>query len=70
MTTGRQTLLALGLLALGWALGYAQRPEPEFMIKIEAPAGNTSVECDSGCELMGARDLKYPRLTSKRIPHV
>jgi hypothetical protein len=57
----RQIVLALGLLGLGWALGYAQRVEPEFMIQIDAPAGETSVECLSGCELVGARDVENPR---------
>jgi hypothetical protein len=67
MKTARQIFLALGLLGLGWALGYAQRAEPEFMLQIDAPAGNTSVECVSGCELIGARDLGNPRAGRMKI---
>ena len=48
------------LLGLGWAVGYAQRPAPEFMLSIDAPAGETRVECVSGCQLVGARDLGNP----------
>ncbi|HET9394754.1 MAG TPA: hypothetical protein VFO36_01760 [Nitrospiraceae bacterium] len=57
----RQIVLSLGLLGLGWTLGYAQRAEPEFMIQIDAPVGDTTVECLSGCELMGARDVGNSR---------
>jgi hypothetical protein len=48
------------LLGLGWAIGHAQRAEPEFMISIDAPAGETRIECVSGCQLTGARDLGNP----------
>jgi hypothetical protein len=45
------------LVALGWTARAAARPEPEFMIAIDAPAGRTRIECLSGCSLLGARDL-------------
>jgi hypothetical protein len=51
---------ALTLLGLGWTVGYAQRSEPEFMLLIDAPAGETRIECVSGCRLIGARDLENP----------
>jgi hypothetical protein len=57
MSTKKRALLVLGLLGLGWAVGYAQRPEPEFLIEVDAPAGKTRIECVSGCELLGAKDL-------------
>jgi hypothetical protein len=60
MNIGTRVLLALGLLAVGWTLGYAQRAQPEFMIAIDAPAGNTRIQCVSGCELVGARDMENP----------
>ena len=60
MNIGIRVLLAVGLLAVGWTLGYAQRAQPEFMIAIDAPAGNTRIQCISGCELLGARDLENP----------
>ena len=53
----RRVAWAVLLVALGWTVGYAQRPEPDFMLAIDAPAGETRVECVSGCRLMGARDL-------------
>lgn len=56
----RGASLAFVLVGLGWLVGYAQRPEPEFMLAIDAPAGETRVECVSGCKLMGARDLGNP----------
>jgi hypothetical protein len=58
MKTGGRVFLGIGLLGIGWAVGYAQRPEADFMIKINAPAGNTSVECVSGCELLSEHDLE------------
>jgi hypothetical protein len=60
MSVRKGAFLAFVLFGLGWAVGYAQRSEPEFMIAIDAPVGETRVECVSGCELMGARDLGNP----------
>ena len=60
MSVRKGAFLAFVLVGLGWAVGYAQRPAPEFMIAIDAPVGETRVECVSGCELMGARDLGNP----------
>lgn len=56
----RQVFLACLLVGLGWVIGYAQRSQPEFMLAIDAPVGETRVECVSGCNLMGARDLGNP----------
>ena len=60
MSVRKRAFLAFALVGLGWVVGYAQRSEPEFMIMIDAPVGETRVECLSGCELMGARDLGNP----------
>lgn len=57
----RRLVWALILIGLGWTVGAAERPQPEFMIAIDAPAGETRVECLSGCKLVGARDLPNPR---------
>ncbi|MPY90791.1 MAG: hypothetical protein GEU99_23125 [Luteitalea sp.] len=43
---------AVALIGLGWAAGKAQTPQPDFELIINAPAGQTSVECLRGCELM------------------
>jgi len=56
----RKALLSLALLALGWTVGYAQRSEPQFTLLIDAPAGETTIECASGCALIGSRDLGNP----------
>jgi hypothetical protein len=60
MSRTHQFFVALILLGSGWAVGYAQRPEPQFMLSIEAPAGETKLECVSGCQLIGARDVGNP----------
>lgn len=60
MSISKGTFLAFILFGSGWVVGYAQRSEPEFMLAINAPVGETRVECVSGCELMGARDLGNP----------
>jgi hypothetical protein len=67
MAVGKQVVGALILLGLGWTVGYAQRPEPEFVIAIDAPVGETRVECMSGCTLMGARDLGNPNATQMKV---
>ena len=61
MSFMKGAFLAFVFVALGWALGYSQRSAPEFMIAIDAPVGETRVECVSGCELIGARDLGNPK---------
>lgn len=60
MSVMKGAFLAFVLVALGWVVGYSQRSEPEFMIAIDAPVGETRVECVSGCELIGGRDLPNP----------
>ena len=60
MSRSKQSILALIILGTGWAVGYAQRPEPQFMLSIEAPMGETRIECVSGCQLIGARDVGVP----------
>jgi len=60
MSSTKSFSLALVVLGIGWTVGYAQRPEPEFMLSIEAPVGETRIECVSGCQLIGARDVGVP----------
>jgi hypothetical protein len=47
-----RTLLVILLVGAGWALGRAQVRQPEFELRVDAPAGETRVECVRGCELM------------------
>ncbi|MGH9160065.1 MAG: hypothetical protein ACRD2X_08765 [Vicinamibacteraceae bacterium] len=52
---GRRVLcvaVAVALIGLGWTAGKAQAPAPDFELIIDAPAGQTSVQCLRGCELM------------------
>lgn len=45
---------------LGVNSGYAQRSEPDFVLEISAPMGETQVSCISGCSLIGMRDIEIP----------
>ena len=67
MSIRKRVAVAFILVGLGWTLGYAQRPAPEFMLAIDAPAGQTRVECVSGCRLMGSRDLGNPNAGQMRV---
>ena len=67
MTITRRLVWAFLLVGLGWTAGAAERRQPEFMIAIDAPAGQTRVECLSGCRLMGARDLPNNSATTMKV---
>jgi hypothetical protein len=40
----------VGLLT-GWAVGRAQSAAPDFELVVNAPGGETSIECVRGCDL-------------------
>lgn len=44
--------IALAFVGLGWTLGKAQMPQPDFELIVDAPPGHTSVQCARGCKLM------------------
>ena len=44
--------IAVGLVGLGWVAGRAQAPQPDFELIVDAPVGQTSIQCVRGCELM------------------
>jgi len=46
-----KALVVVALVGLGWATGRAQSAGPDFEIKINAPEGETTVECVRGCQL-------------------
>jgi hypothetical protein len=50
--TVRRLTLAAALIAIGWAAGRAQTAQPDFELVVDAPVGETSVECRRGCELV------------------
>jgi hypothetical protein len=39
------------LLAIGWMAGRAQTSAPNFELVVNAPSGETTIECVRGCEL-------------------
>jgi hypothetical protein len=43
-------LIAIALIAGGFAAGRAQT-EPDFELVVDAPVGETTIECRRGCEL-------------------
>ena len=49
--TLRQLLAAAALLAVGWIGAKAQTPSADFELIVNAPAGETSIECSRGCKL-------------------
>ena len=44
--------LATAALVMGWAVGRAQTSTPDFELIVNAPGGETVIECVRGCELM------------------
>lgn len=44
-------VVALMLIGLGWSLGRAQGSLPDFELRIDAPTGETTIECVRGCQL-------------------
>jgi hypothetical protein len=51
----RRTVAAIAVVMtlIGWAAGRAQQPPaaPVFELRVDAPAGETTIECVRGCEL-------------------
>ena len=39
------------LVGMGWMAGKAQTSEPDFEVVVNAPSGETTIECVRGCEL-------------------
>lgn len=64
------TVFALALFGLGWAAALiAQNSKPDFEIVVNAPAGDTTIECVRGCNLFwverglipnGKPEAKFP----------
>ena len=50
----RMTLMAavaFALVGLGWAVARAQTTGPDFELIVNAPSGDTSIQCVRGCTL-------------------
>jgi hypothetical protein len=46
--------LAVLLVLLGWVVGRSQSslPAPDFEFTVDAPSGETTIQCVRGCELL------------------
>ena len=49
--TSLRMAMAAALVGLGWMAGNAQTSAPHFEIVVNAPAGETTIECVRGCKL-------------------
>jgi hypothetical protein len=38
------------LIVIGWSVGRAQERPPSFNFTIDTPVGDTTIQCESGCE--------------------
>jgi hypothetical protein len=47
-----QSVIAVILLFVGWAVAKAQVSAPAFELVIDAPRGETTIKCVRGCELV------------------
>jgi hypothetical protein len=45
-------MLAFTLVAIGWFGAKAQSSPPDFELIVDAPSGETTVECVRGCKLV------------------
>ena len=49
--TSLRVAIAAALVGVGWTAAKAQSSEPNFEIVVNAPAGETSIQCVRGCVL-------------------
>jgi hypothetical protein len=63
----RSIAIAVGLVLLGWVAGRAQGvAEPDFEITVNAPEGETVIECVRGCNLQWVSRGLIPGVTPQR----
>ena len=43
--------IAIGLLGTGWIAAKAQSQAPTFELRVDAPEGQTKIQCIRGCKL-------------------
>lgn len=46
-----QAVLAVTLVLAGWAVGKGQAAAPDFELIVDAPGGETTIQCVKGCTL-------------------
>ena len=49
--TSLRIAVVAALVGMGWAAGRAQTSAPDFEIVVNAPSGETTIECVRGCKL-------------------
>ena len=47
-----QCAIAMILISIGFAVGKAQTSAPAFELTVDAPGGETTINCVRGCELL------------------
>ena len=47
-------------ICLGWVAGRAQPSQPDFELIVNAPVGETSIQCVRGCELSWVERGRIP----------
>ncbi len=64
-----RALIAVALIAAGWVAAKAQPSTPDFEIVVDAPVGETTIECKRGCNLAwvarGVNPASTPATTFK-----
>jgi hypothetical protein len=48
---GLRIAMVAALMGIGWMAAKAQTSEPDFELIVNAPNGETTIECVRGCEL-------------------
>ena len=48
MGTSRRFVMVAALVGIGWMAGKAQTSEPDFEVIVNAPSGETTIECVRG----------------------
>jgi hypothetical protein len=43
--------VAVALILVGWAVGRGQTVAPDFELVVDAPGGETTIQCVKGCKL-------------------
>jgi hypothetical protein len=49
--TALRVAIAVGLLGTGWVAAKAQTQTPTFELRVDAPGGQTKIQCIRGCKL-------------------
>lgn len=53
-------LLAIVLVGIGWTVARAQAPLPDFELVVDAPEGETTVDCVRGCQGLAWTERMVP----------